>query len=294
MSEPCWEIDGCVHRVTRMPGHFGSLGGVGLFAKRTSPPAHRKPSEFGEDSATPLRCQATPSPSHAAWHASRRSTKPFVPAVRVLSKWCLFLLSLAGGLLGFEHARLEKVASWAVAKVAKTFGEPSSRRSLGGFRYPETQRKTKTDSPASTLVKPLFEIRKIGKIDSTCLTVKVDTPSIDTWFRVAMHHVRLQEITARKSPAPMSNPPLRVFHSSGDSTKPVGSESRRQRELDRISGVADPKSVTLPVGKLVPLLVDAARHQRAWLDDFADDPVQIDADLYDVLLAYQQLRQRAA
>ncbi len=58
-------------------------------------------------------------------------------------------------------------------------------------------------------------------------------------------------------------------------------------ELDRLSGTAAPKTVTLPVGKLVPLLLDAAKNKRAWLSDFAEDNVRIDADLYDVLLAYQ-------
>lgn len=86
----------------------------------------------------------------------------------------------------------------------------------------------------------------------------------------------------------MSKPSLRVF-------QPVASsEGRTERELDRISGTADPKTVSLPLGKLVPLLIDAVEQERAWLNDFAEDPVRIDADLYDVLLAYQQLRERAA
>jgi hypothetical protein len=32
---------------------------------------------------------------------------------------------------------------------------------------------------------------------------------------------------------------------------------------------------------------------RAWLNDFAEDPVVITADLYEVLLAYQELRPTA-
>jgi hypothetical protein len=69
---------------------------------------------------------------------------------------------------------------------------------------------------------------------------------------------------------------------------------RRERELDRIAGAAPPKTVSLPLGKLVPLLMHAACSNRAWLTDFADDPVRIDADLYEVLLAYQQLPRRVA
>ncbi len=89
----------------------------------------------------------------------------------------------------------------------------------------------------------------------------------------------------------MSKPSLSIFRPniSSDHT-----EDRRKRELDRIAGTAEPKTVTVAVGKLMPLLIDAAKHQRAWLDDFADDPVCIDADLYEVLLAYRQLRETAA
>ena len=47
-------------------------------------------------------------------------------------------------------------------------------------------------------------------------------------------------------------------------------------------------------GKIVPLLIEAGQQQRAWLNDFADDLIRIDSDLYDVLLAYQELQQRAA
>ncbi len=84
----------------------------------------------------------------------------------------------------------------------------------------------------------------------------------------------------------MSKPTLRIF--------PASTSDRTERELDRIAGTAEPKSVSIPLGKIVPLLIDAAEGDRAWLTDFADDSVRIDADLYDVLLAYQQLRQRPA
>ena len=50
----------------------------------------------------------------------------------------------------------------------------------------------------------------------------------------------------------------------------------------------------VPLGKIVPLLMDAVENDRAWLNDFSDDTVRIDADLYEVLLAYQQLQSRAA
>ena len=75
----------------------------------------------------------------------------------------------------------------------------------------------------------------------------------------------------------MSKPSLKVVR-----------PERRERELDRIAGAAEPKTVSVPLGKIVPLLMDAANNDRAWLSDFAEDTVRIDADLYDVLLAYQQ------
>jgi len=82
----------------------------------------------------------------------------------------------------------------------------------------------------------------------------------------------------------MSKPALKLFQS----------HDRRERELDRIAGAAEPKTVAVPLGKVVPLLMDAVTNDRAWLNDFADDTVRIDADLYDVLLAYQQIQSRAA
>lgn len=54
------------------------------------------------------------------------------------------------------------------------------------------------------------------------------------------------------------------------------------------------KTVSVSLAAIVPLLIDAVENDRAWLRDFGDDPVRIDADLYEVLLAYQQLRGRAA
>ena len=66
---------------------------------------------------------------------------------------------------------------------------------------------------------------------------------------------------------------------------------RQQRELDRITGVGAPKSVEVSMSQIVPLLLDAAGSDRGWLQDFANDTVRIDADLYEVLLAYKQFRE---
>lgn len=69
---------------------------------------------------------------------------------------------------------------------------------------------------------------------------------------------------------------------------------RTECELDRLSGTSEAKTVAVSLGMIVPLLIDAFEGDRAWLRDFADEAVRIDADLYDVLLAYQQLRGSAA
>ncbi len=85
----------------------------------------------------------------------------------------------------------------------------------------------------------------------------------------------------------MSQPTLRVFQHDTPQTD-------RERELDRITGTAEARTVAVPLGNIVPLLMDAMKHQRAWLNDFADDLIRIDSDLYDVLLAYQEMQRRAA
>ena len=54
------------------------------------------------------------------------------------------------------------------------------------------------------------------------------------------------------------------------------------------------ESVTLPLGDVLPLLLDAARSRRQWVDDFADDQITISSDLYEVLLAYQHFRRPSA
>ena len=54
------------------------------------------------------------------------------------------------------------------------------------------------------------------------------------------------------------------------------------------------ESMTLPLGEVLPLLIDACRNRRAWLDDFADDQITISSDLYEVILAYQHFRRPSA
>ena len=96
-------------------------------------------------------------------------------------------------------------------------------------------------------------------------------------------------------------PSFRIFAPHGDSSdshdgspNADASRTRRERDLDRVAGAAEPRTVDITLGQMVPLLMDAAQKNRVWLSDFADESVRIDADLYEVLLAYQRLRDRHA
>ena len=53
-------------------------------------------------------------------------------------------------------------------------------------------------------------------------------------------------------------------------------------------------TVTVPLGRIMPLLAEAAESKRTWLDDFGDDDVTISEDLYEVILAYQHYRRPSA
>ena len=52
--------------------------------------------------------------------------------------------------------------------------------------------------------------------------------------------------------------------------------------------------ITLPLGEVLPLVLDAVRNRRSWVDDFSDDQITISTDLYEVLLAYQHFRRPGA
>ena len=53
-------------------------------------------------------------------------------------------------------------------------------------------------------------------------------------------------------------------------------------------------SVTVPLEEVLPLLVDAVRSNRSWLNDFQDEEITISSDLYEVLMAYQHFRRPSA
>lgn len=79
----------------------------------------------------------------------------------------------------------------------------------------------------------------------------------------------------------MSRSRLRVYH---------GPESSfgRARETESTN------SVRVPLGEIFPLLADAVRSERTWLQDFEDEEISISADLYEVILAYQHCRRPSA
>jgi hypothetical protein len=54
------------------------------------------------------------------------------------------------------------------------------------------------------------------------------------------------------------------------------------------------EEVQLPLGEVLPLLVEAAKSRRAWIDDFSGDEITISSDLYEVLLAYQHFSRPSA
>ena len=63
-------------------------------------------------------------------------------------------------------------------------------------------------------------------------------------------------------------------------------------ENEGSTSVVEPE-VTMTLGEITEILADAVRTQRAWLQDFEDDRVQVSADLYEVLAAYWNLRRGA-
>lgn len=82
----------------------------------------------------------------------------------------------------------------------------------------------------------------------------------------------------------------RVWSEDSTENSDPQSDPRWMRELDQITGSAPQKTRTLTVKTLAPLLISAHQQNSTWLNDFADDPVVIDADLHEVLLAYQKLQ----
>lgn len=52
--------------------------------------------------------------------------------------------------------------------------------------------------------------------------------------------------------------------------------------------------VRVKLGEIYPLLIDALKQDRAWLEDFSDEPISISTDLHDVIQAYRSFSRDAA
>ena len=64
--------------------------------------------------------------------------------------------------------------------------------------------------------------------------------------------------------------------------------------LTNNQGASPRQMVNVPVSEVLPLLLEARRTKRAWLEDFAEEEMTISCDLYEVLLAYQHFRRPSA
>jgi hypothetical protein len=78
----------------------------------------------------------------------------------------------------------------------------------------------------------------------------------------------------------MASPQLRIYYDSEDQHGPGVP----------LPGKPTHDQVTVPLGDVLPLLADAVQTGHAWLRDFEEEHITVSADLYEVLLAYQQLR----
>jgi hypothetical protein len=58
------------------------------------------------------------------------------------------------------------------------------------------------------------------------------------------------------------------------------------------TAVAEPQ-VSMRLGEVTRILMDAVRWDRTWLRDLEDDEIQVSADLYEILSAYTHLRPSA-
>ena len=81
----------------------------------------------------------------------------------------------------------------------------------------------------------------------------------------------------------MARPELRVYYGPDDIEPVTLDESPRAYS-----------TVEVTLGEIFPLLADAVRSERTWLDDFAGDEITISSDLYEVILAYQHFRRPSA
>lgn len=136
--------------------------------------------------------------------------------------------------------------------------------------------------------------------------------SVANFCRRSCHHRPIPDTRATVNSQPASRPFLRLFSAlcpPDSDTQPddhdrkpmiagkisADRSTRSESQHDNmIAGTVNPKRVEVSLAEIAPVLADAINHRRGWLSDFSDDTVSIDADLYEVLLAYQQMRRMNA
>jgi hypothetical protein len=73
-----------------------------------------------------------------------------------------------------------------------------------------------------------------------------------------------------------------------------GPEVERPGVVGFVDAPVRESTVRVTLGEVLPLLADAVSSDRTWLRDFADDSIEISADLNDVLQAYRHFRRPGA
>lgn len=74
----------------------------------------------------------------------------------------------------------------------------------------------------------------------------------------------------------------------------AASTEPRLKLFDPENRVAEaPRMKRVRLKQIISVLAEAARSDRTWLSDFADDEIKISADLYEVLSLYRRLRPSA-
>ncbi len=74
----------------------------------------------------------------------------------------------------------------------------------------------------------------------------------------------------------------------------AASTEPRLKLFDPENRVAEaPRMKRVRLKQIINVLAEAAKSDRTWLSDFADDEVKISADLFEVLSLYRRLRPSA-
>ncbi len=82
----------------------------------------------------------------------------------------------------------------------------------------------------------------------------------------------------------MSDPRFQVI-------RPTNSSAPQNTEVKPELPLESRAVVVVNAGETLALLMHAARKDRAWIQDFAGETIQVSRDLYEVLLHYKRLAQ---